>query len=79
MKVPRDVDAVDLISLLRRYGYVIIKQTGSHVRLSKKLDNGEHSITVPNHKPIKMGTLQSIVKDICFANNLDANAFYLQL
>jgi len=79
MKVPRDVDASDLINLLGRYGYDIIRQTGSHVRLSKKLDEGEHVITVPNHKPIKIGTLQNIVKDICFVNGLDMSDFYRHL
>ena len=79
MKVPRNVDAADVINLLIRCGYSIVKQTGSHIKLSKKLDECEHSITVPNHKPIKIGTLQSIVKDICFVNNLDINEFYQQL
>ena len=79
MKVPRDVDAVDLINLLKRYGYGVVKQTGSHIKLSRKLDEGEHSITIPNHKPIKIGTLQSIAKDICLVNNLNINEFYQQL
>jgi predicted RNA binding protein YcfA (HicA-like mRNA interferase family) len=78
MKVPRNVEANDLINLLKRYGYDVIRQTGSHIRLSKKFDEGEHDITVPNHKPIKIGTLQNIVKDICFVNNLDINEFYRQ-
>ena len=47
MKVPRDVDAYELISVLQRYGYIPVRQTGSHIRLSKKLDEGEHVITVP--------------------------------
>ena len=79
MKVPRDVDASDLIKLLARYGYEVIRQTGSHIRLSKKLDEGEHAITVPNHQPLKIGTLQSIVKDICFVNGLDVTEFYSRL
>ena len=79
MKVPRDVGATDLINLLRRYGYSIIRQTGSHIRLSKLLDGGEHSITVPNHKPIKIGTLQSIANDVCLVNSLNINDFYRQL
>ena len=79
MKVPRDVNAADLINLLKHYGYSVIKQTGSHIRLSKVLDAGEHSITIPNHKPIKIGTLQSIAKDICLVNNLNINEFYHQL
>ena len=79
MKIPRDVDASDLLNVLSRYGYNVVRQTGSHVRLLKKLDAGEHAITVPNHKTIKIGTLQSIVKDICFVNGLDIDEIYSQL
>ena len=79
MKIPRDVDASDLLNVLGRYGYNVVRQTGSHVRLLKKLDEGEHAITVPNHKPIKIGTLQSIVKDICLVNGLDIDEIYSQL
>ena len=79
MKVPRDVSASELINLLTGYGYVIIRQTGSHVRLSKSLDEIEHNITIPNHKPIKVGTLHNIVKDICLVNRLDVNDLYRQL
>jgi hypothetical protein len=28
------------------------------------LENGEHHITVPNHSPIKVGTLNAILRDI---------------
>ena len=79
MKVPRNVDAVELITLLKRYGYSVIRQTGSHIRMSKKAAEGEHNITIPNHKPIKIGTLHDIVKDICNFNQLDINDFYKQL
>ena len=79
MKVPRNVDAGDLITLAGRYGYGVVRQTGSHIRLTKKFDEGEHSITIPNHAPIKIGTLQNIVKDICLVNNMDENELYRQL
>ncbi|MCL2616055.1 MAG: hypothetical protein FWD96_00260 [Defluviitaleaceae bacterium] len=39
----------------------------------------EHIITIPNHKPIKIGTLHAIVKDICSANMIDADSFYNKL
>jgi len=79
MKVPRDVDASGLITLLKRHGYTVIRQTGSHIRLSKIINSKEHNITVPNHKPIKIGVLQNIVKDVCSVNGLDINVFYQQL
>jgi len=79
MKVPRDINASELIKFLDRCGYVVIRQTGSHIRLAKTIDGKEHAVTVPNHKPIKIGTLNSIAKDICLANNHDINEFYSQL
>ena len=79
MRVPRDVDAIELVKLLERYGYIVIRQTGSHIRMSKITSEGEHAVTIPNHKPIKIGTLQSIAKDICNVNKLDIKNFYKQL
>ena len=63
MRVPRDLGGEELARLLRRYGYEITRQTGSHLRLTTRL-KGEHHITIPRHKPLKVGTLNSILKDI---------------
>lgn len=60
MKLPRDIDASELIKRLERFGYEKIRQTGSHIRLKKD----KHFITIPNHKPIRIGTLHSILGDI---------------
>ena len=79
MKVPRNVAATDLIALLVHYGYNVVRQTGSHIRLSKKVDGKEHSVTVPNHRPIKIGTLHSIIKDICLVNGLNASELYIHI
>jgi len=79
MRVPRDVSADDLIKLLVKYGYNVIRQTGSHIRMNKITENAEHIITIPNHKPIKIGTLQNITKDVCIFNDLNINDFYEQL
>ena len=63
MKLPRNISASDLISSLRKFGYEISRQKGSHIRLTT-LSNGEHHITIPNHNPIKLGTLSSILGDV---------------
>ena len=67
MRIPTDITGNDLIKLLKPFGYTIIRQSGSHIRIQTNI-NGEHSLTVPNHNPIKIGTLNSILKDI--ANHL---------
>ena len=56
MKIPRDVYGADLVRALRVLGYERVRQDGSHIRLTTEV-NGTHHITVPNHKPLKTGTL----------------------
>lgn len=63
-RIPRDVSHKDLCILLKKYDYAITRQVGSHVRLDSHFMGYEHSITVPAHKPIKVGTLNNILKDI---------------
>ena len=42
---------------------MIDHQTGSHIRLTTQ-ENGEHHITIPNHSPMKIGTLSAILRDV---------------
>lgn len=56
MKIPRDIDASDLIRALRILGYESVRQVGSHIRLTTTL-GGTHHVTVPNQCPLKTGTL----------------------
>jgi len=64
MKLPRNVSGNELIKSLQKIGYSVTRQKGSHVRLSCKLPSGDHHLTIPNHDPIKIGTLSSILSDI---------------
>lgn len=63
MRLPRDLDAADLVRALARLGYLPTHQTGSHIRLITARSGG-HSITVPNHRPVKVGTLNAILRDL---------------
>lgn len=70
MRIPRDIGGDELAKLLKKYGYEITRQTGSHVRLTSKR-NIEHHITIPKHKSLRIGTLHSILKDVSV--NLEIN------
>ncbi|OIR03787.1 YcfA-like protein [mine drainage metagenome] len=61
MKIPRDVSGAELAKALRVLGYERARQDGSHIRLTTK-QGGEHHVTVPNHNPMKLGTLTGILK-----------------
>lgn len=63
MKLPRDVSGHDLASALRKRGYVIIRQTGSHLRLTTS-QGGEHHVTIPTHDPLRVGTLAAILSSV---------------
>jgi len=64
MKLPRDMGGEELAALLGRYGYKITRQTGSHMRLTSTSKGFEHHITIPRYKPLRVGTLSSIVNEI---------------
>jgi len=63
MKLPRDLSAGELIKALAGRGYLISRQKGSHIRLTTQ-ENGEHHVTVPNHDPLRVGTLSGILRDV---------------
>ena len=51
-----------VIRALRRDGWVIVRQRGSHIRLQKRARTGVLKIIIPAHRPIKRSTLSHILK-----------------
>ncbi len=64
MRIPREVSGEELIRHLGKLGYRPTRQSGSHVRLTRFSDKGEHHITVPHHKTLRIGTLNNILADM---------------
>jgi len=63
MRLPRDISGTQLAKGLAQFGYVITRQTGSHIRLTTQ-QAGEHHVTVPAHNPVRVGTLNAILSDV---------------
>ncbi|MDJ0692576.1 MAG: type II toxin-antitoxin system HicA family toxin [Xenococcaceae cyanobacterium MO_188.B32] len=78
MRLPRDLTGQELAKALTKLGYVTDRQTGSHLRLTTQ-ENGEHHITVPNHSPIKLGTLSAILREIAEHFNIDRDELLSRL
>jgi len=70
MKLPRDLNGSQLVKMLEKVGYQVQHQTGSHI-IIKTLQNGENTQSVPNHKPLKIGTLNAIVGEVADHLGLD--------
>ena len=63
-RIPRDLSGRDLSKLLGPLGYEITRQSGSHIRMHPQ---GTHQLTVADHDPVKIGTLNSILADVASA------------
>jgi predicted RNA binding protein YcfA (HicA-like mRNA interferase family) len=70
MKLPRDLSASQLEKRLRKtLGYEFSRQVGSHRRMTTQT-SGEHYVTIPDHDPIKPGTLRAILGEVMMHHRL---------
>jgi predicted RNA binding protein YcfA (HicA-like mRNA interferase family) len=60
-KVP-SLNYEKVVNALRRDGWVVVRQKGSHIRLHKRTPDETLKLIVPAHRPIKRSTLSHILK-----------------
>jgi predicted RNA binding protein YcfA (HicA-like mRNA interferase family) len=67
MKVPRDLSGAELIKVLGRdWDYRQVHQEGSHIILQTGTPSHQR-LSVPNRNPLRIGTLNAILRaDGCF-------------
>jgi predicted RNA binding protein YcfA (HicA-like mRNA interferase family) len=58
VKLPRNLSGADAAKALRRLGFEAQRQTGSHFILRR----GSCVVAVPQHRPLKPGTLRGILE-----------------
>ena len=54
------LSAREVLKVLRKFGFVVIRQTGSHIHLWH--EERRVLVTVPNHAELAKGTLIGILK-----------------
>ena len=69
MRLPRDISGEELAKSLSALGYESTRQTGSHLRLTTRR-GGEHHITIPRHDPLRIGTLNAIIRAVADHENI---------
>ena len=52
----------ELCRLLSQHGFQQVRQRGSHAVMQKRSDNSTVTVPVPMHDEIRIGTLQSIIR-----------------
>jgi len=79
MKLPRDLDGADLAKLLcAEYGYRRIHQVGSHIVLETDRPT-HHRLAIPHHKPLRIGTLNAILRSVCEVKGISKEEIVRQL
>ena len=60
-ELPR-LSGLQVIKLLELFGFIQIRQKGSHIVLKRKTVDAVIGTVVPNHKELAEGTLRGILK-----------------
>ena len=55
----------DLLRLLEKQGFLVVRQKGSHVSIQK----GEHKTVISLHDELAKGTLFGILKQCCLSKD----------
>ena len=80
MRLPRNLSGAELAALLsRHYGYTLVRQRGSHMRLSSVYRGFEHHVTIPRHSSLRVGTLNDILGDVSAYLEIDQDRLTNQL
>ena len=79
MRIPRQVSGTELARALRKLGYEQSRQSGPHLRLTTT-QGGTHHVTVPNHSPLKVGTLlNGVLKPVAAHHRLTVEELLARL
>jgi len=70
MRLPRDLSGAELIKLLcKHHDYHRVNQEGSHVILETNIPRS-HRLAVPDHDPLRIGTLNAILRAVAEVKGL---------
>jgi predicted RNA binding protein YcfA (HicA-like mRNA interferase family) len=62
MPKPPLVSGAEAVKALRRLGFFVDRQRGSHCVMKKITPDGERGCVIPMHREIALGTLRSALK-----------------
>lgn len=56
----RDLSGKKLVKIFESFGFEVVKQTGSHIKMSRIFSGQTQTLVIPNHFSIAKGTLKEI-------------------
>jgi predicted RNA binding protein YcfA (HicA-like mRNA interferase family) len=58
----RRLSGLEVISILREFGFQLVSQRGSHVKLGRQTPEGRQVLTLPAHQELDADTLRAILR-----------------
>ncbi|OGQ96162.1 MAG: hypothetical protein A2521_12600 [Deltaproteobacteria bacterium RIFOXYD12_FULL_57_12] len=58
----RVLSGIQVCAILARHGFLEVRQRGSHIVMQKQIPGTTVTVPVPNHAELRIGTLQSIIR-----------------
>ena len=58
----RILSGKQVCDILEKHGFIQARQRGSHIVMQKRLPDTTITVPVPNHAELRIGTLQSIIR-----------------
>ena len=52
----------EVCKILAQHGFVQVRHRGSHIIMQKKIEGSTITVPVPDHDELRLGTLQSIIR-----------------
>lgn len=52
----------EVCAILAQHGFAQVRQRGSHMVMQKRSAHGTTTVPVPDHRELRIGTLQSIIR-----------------
>jgi len=58
----RVLSGADVCRILSMHGFSEVRRRGSHIMMQKRTEETTITVPVPDHKVVRIGTLQSIIR-----------------
>lgn len=61
---------MEICDILHTHGFELVRQRGSHLVMQRRTGDTTVTVPVPNHREVKIGTLQSIIRQSQLSRDL---------
>jgi predicted RNA binding protein YcfA (HicA-like mRNA interferase family) len=57
----RILSGKEVVNILNKFGFIVVSQKGSHIKMVRKILNHNQMLLIPNHKELDRGMLKGII------------------